>query len=68
VFLAAAVVDTFRYVERSSTSPKVIGELPEMSDEDRAARLDALWQRLNDPDGLDWDALEDIEQLTDRSC
>jgi hypothetical protein len=36
-----------------------------MSDEERAARLEALWQRLVDPAGLDWETLENIEQLPD---
>ena len=35
-----------------------------MSDEDRCARLEALWRRLSDPDGLDWNTLENIEELT----
>jgi hypothetical protein len=65
--LAPAVVDTLKDMERSSTSSTAIGELPEMSDEERAARIDALWQRLNDPDGLDWDTLENIERLTEPS-
>ena len=45
----------------------MIAELPEMSDEERAARLEALWRRLNNPDGLDWETLENIEQLAERS-
>jgi hypothetical protein len=38
-----------------------------MSDQEREARLDALWRRLNDPDGLGWETLENVEQLTERS-
>lgn len=53
-------------VMRQVSPPTVIGERPEMSDEDRAAVIDALWKRLNDPNGLDWEALADIEQLTER--
>ena len=39
-------------------------EEPDMSDEDRRARLEAIWRRLTDPDGLDWTTLENIEELT----
>jgi hypothetical protein len=53
-------------VKRQVSPPTVIGERPEMSDEDRAALIDALWKRLNDPNGLDWETLENIEQLTKR--
>lgn len=38
-----------------------------MSDEERIARIEALWQRMMDPDGLDWQALENVEQLTERT-
>ncbi len=34
-----------------------------MSDEERAARLERLIERLFDPDGLDREALARIEQL-----
>ena len=53
-------------VKRPVSPPTVIGERPEMSDEDRAALIDALWKRLNNPNGLDWETLENIEQLTER--
>ena len=42
-------------------------EETEMSDAERAARLEALWSRMLDPDGLDWETLENIEPLTERS-
>jgi hypothetical protein len=40
------------------------GEIAEMSPEDRAKRLNALWQRLTDPDGFDRAALATIEGTT----
>jgi hypothetical protein len=43
-----------------------IEEVP-MSDQERTARLEALWQRMTDPDGLDWQTLENVEQLTQRT-
>lgn len=47
----------------------VISEIEEtpMSDEERSARIEALWQRMMDPDGLDWQTLENVEQLTERT-
>jgi len=53
-------------VKRQVSPPTVIGERAEMPEEDRAALIDALWKRLNDPNGLDWEALESVEQLTER--
>jgi hypothetical protein len=50
-------------MEPSSTSPTLIGERLEMSEQDRVARLNALWDRLIDPDGFDREALQNIEQL-----
>lgn len=50
-------------MEPSSTSPAVLGERPQMSEEDRVERLNALWDRLMDPDGFDRNALKHIEQL-----
>jgi len=40
-------------------------EQPALADDERAARLAALAERLRSPDGLDRDALERIEQLPD---
>jgi hypothetical protein len=37
-----------------------------MSEQDRVARLNALWDRLMDPNGFDRDALKNIEQLDER--
>ena len=53
-------------MEPSSTGPTLIGERPEMSEQDRVARLNALWDRLMDPNGFDRDALKNIEQLDER--
>jgi hypothetical protein len=44
-----------------------IGERPDMSDEERTERLNALWRRLVDPNGLDWETLANIEKLTEES-
>jgi hypothetical protein len=40
------------------------GEIAEMSPEKRTQRLNALWQRLMDPDGFDREALANIEEVT----
>lgn len=53
-------------MEPSSTSPTLIGERPEMSEQDRVQRLNALWDRLMDPDGFDREALKNIKQLDER--
>jgi hypothetical protein len=53
-------------MEPSSTSPTLIGERSEMSEKDRVRRLNALWDRLMDPDGFDREALKNIEQLDER--
>ena len=37
-----------------------------MSEEERVRRLDALWDRLMDPDGFDRDALKTIEQVDEH--
>ena len=39
-------------------------ETPSLSDQERAARLRRLMERVFSPDGLDRDTLEHIEQLT----
>lgn len=44
----------------------MIGERPQMSEQDRVERLNALWDRLMDPDGFDRDALKNIERLDGR--
>jgi hypothetical protein len=40
------------------------GEIAEMSPEERTKRLNALWERLTDPDGFDRAALASIEGAT----
>lgn len=47
---------------RASQRP---GEVVEMPPDERVTRLDALWQRLMDPDGFDRDALANIEEVPD---
>jgi len=44
----------------------LLGERPEMSEQDRVQRLNALWDRLMDPDGFDREALKNIKQLDER--
>ena len=53
-------------MEPRSTSPALLGERPEMSEQDRVQRLNALWDRLMDPDGFDREALKNIKQLDER--
>jgi hypothetical protein len=38
-----------------------------MSEEDRVERLNALWDRLMNPDGFDREALKHIERLDERN-
>lgn len=59
-------VDYLVRMEPTSTSPTLIGERPEMSEQDRVQRLNALWDRLMDPDGFDREALKTIKHLDER--
>jgi len=59
-------VDNLGCMEPSPTSATLIGERAEMSEEERVRRLDALWDRLMDPDGFDRDALKTIEQVDEH--
>ncbi len=52
-------------MKRSVPSTTPIAEEPAMGDAERAERLRSLAERVFDPDGLDREALERIEQLTD---
>ena len=54
--------------ERTEDGPRAQqhpGEIAEMSPEERTKRLNALWQRLMDPDGFDREALANIEEVTE---
>jgi hypothetical protein len=51
-----------RWDERSASATAPTSEKPVLSDEERAARLERLAERLFSPDGLDRDTLERIEQ------
>lgn len=51
-------------MEGSSQGTALTAERPVLTDEQRAARLRALAERLRSSDGLDRDTLERIEQLT----
>lgn len=54
--------DNLRCMKRSHPNLALAAERPEMSDEERQALVERLWQRLHDPDGLDWETLKNIEQ------
>lgn len=51
-------------VERSVPSTTPTAEKPALSPEQRAERLQRLAERLRSPDGLDHDALAQIEELS----
>jgi hypothetical protein len=51
-------------VKRSTSDTTATAEKPALSDQQRAARLELLAERLLSPDGLDRDTLARIEQLT----
>ena len=53
-------------MKRSTQAATATAEKPALSDEQRAARLELLAERLLSPDGLDRDTLARIEQLTDE--
>ncbi len=53
-------------VKHSVLSTTPTAEKPALSDEERAERLRRLAERMFNPDGLDRDTLEHIEQLTDN--
>jgi hypothetical protein len=57
---------TLERMKGSATSPTPTAEKPALSDEQRAARLQLLAERLLSPGGLDRDALARIEQLTEE--
>jgi len=48
----------------AAASPIPGPEKPALAEDERAARLQLLAQRLRDPDGLDRDTLSQIERLT----
>jgi len=54
---------TLRFVKRSDPPTIATVEQPALTDDERAARLAPLAERLRNPDGLDRAALERIEQL-----
>jgi hypothetical protein len=53
-------------VKRSTSVTPATAEKPALSDQQRAARLELLAERLVSSDGLDRDTLARIEQLTDE--
>ncbi len=61
VALAAGTLMAMKQRSDSATAP--MPEQVPLSDEERAARLERLAERLVSPDGLDRDTLARIEQL-----
>jgi hypothetical protein len=57
---------TLEGVKRSTSDTTATAEKPAISDQQRAARLELLAERLLSRDGLDRDTLARIEQLTDE--
>jgi hypothetical protein len=55
---------TLGFVQHVATSTIPMPERPALADDERAARLKLLAQRLCDPDGLDRDTLAQVERLT----
>jgi hypothetical protein len=58
---------TLERMKSSATSTPPTAEKPALTDEQRAARLKLLAERLLSPDGLDRATLARIEQLTDEA-
>jgi hypothetical protein len=50
----------------AAARPVPVPEQPALEENERAARLQLLAQRLRDPDGLDRETLSKIERLTAR--
>jgi hypothetical protein len=62
--VVACAADTLMAMKpRSDSSTAPMPEQVPLSDEERAARLERLVERLFSPDGLDRDTLARIEQL-----
>jgi hypothetical protein len=55
---------TLKRVKDVAASPTPAPEKSALANDERAARLKLLVQRLRDPDGLDRDTLAQIEHLT----
>ncbi len=62
--LTAGVHGTLVRMKDVAASPVPATETPALADDERAARLRLLAERLRDPDGLDRDTLSQIERLT----
>lgn len=63
--LAASDAGTLDAVDPSLPSTSLTAEKPKLTDAERAERLKLLAERISDPDGLDREALAQVEQLND---
>jgi hypothetical protein len=51
----------------SSPAQRHVGELIDMPPDERVRRLEALWERLMDPDGFNRETLANVETLIDQT-
>jgi hypothetical protein len=64
VTMMAGLRATLECMKEAAATPVPAPEKPALAEDERAARLQRLAQRLRDPNGLDRDALSQIERLT----
>ena len=62
--MTAAVRATLKCMKDAAATPVPAPEKPALAEDERAARLRRLAQRLRDPDGLDRETLSQVERLT----
>lgn len=65
--LTGGVHATLERMKDAAASPVPLPGKPAFAEDERAARLQLLAQRLRDPNGLDRDTLSQIERLTATS-
>ena len=63
--MGVAAVGNLNYVKQSRTNIALVAERPDMSDEERAARLAELAELIFDPDWLDRETLAELEKHED---
>jgi hypothetical protein len=64
--VGVAAADNLNYVKQSQTNIALVAERPDMSDDERAARLAELAELIVDPTWLDRDALKELEKHEDE--